>query len=116
VTADSNSKKLTIGLAKNLVDLESISVKKNGNEIKISSDKITVSKNGEKVEITKDSLMGATTVGKDKDNSIMFGSGTDDKATTKLKVAGKELTFTKSGDNIKISNVANGIEDKDAVN
>ncbi|SQA14661.1 Haemagglutinin [Streptobacillus moniliformis] len=33
-----------------------------------------------------------------------------------LKVDGKELTFTKSGEHIKISNVANGISDNDAVN
>ncbi|WP_081258744.1 adhesin, partial [Streptobacillus moniliformis] len=89
---------------------------KENNSVKIEANKITVSKGNEKVEITKNSLMGATTVGKDADNSLIFGSGTTDNTTTKLKVGGKELTFTRTGDNIKISNVANGENDNDAVN
>ncbi|WP_231106487.1 hypothetical protein [Streptobacillus moniliformis] len=33
-----------------------------------------------------------------------------------LKVGGEELTFTKAGEHIKISNVVNGKDDHDAVN
>ncbi|WP_155731504.1 adhesin, partial [Streptobacillus moniliformis] len=101
----------------NTITVSSSEIKdKEGNSVKITADKIIVSNGTEKVEITKNSLMGATTVGKDADNSLIFGSGTTDNTTTKLKVGGKELTFTRTGDNIKISNVANGENDNDAVN
>ncbi|WP_081256614.1 adhesin, partial [Streptobacillus moniliformis] len=87
-----------------------------GDKTTITADKITVANGTDKVEITKNSLLGATTIGKDADNSLIFGSGTTDNTTTKLKVGGKELTFTKAGEHIKISNVANGKDDNDAVN
>ncbi|WP_064607558.1 YadA-like family protein [Streptobacillus moniliformis] len=98
VTADKDNKKLTIGLAKNLTNIESITVSKNGQETKIEQGKIT----------------GVNTIGKNDNNRLVFNNGNS--GTAMLKVDGKELTFTKSEEHIKISNVANGISDNDAVN
>ncbi|WP_081258496.1 adhesin, partial [Streptobacillus moniliformis] len=85
-----------------------------GDKTTITADKITVANGTDKVEITKNSLLGATTIGKDANNSLIFGNGNN--TSTMLKVGGKELTFTKAGEHIKISNVANGKDDNDAVN
>ncbi|WP_064592003.1 hypothetical protein [Streptobacillus moniliformis] len=98
VTADKDNKKLTIGLAKNLTNIESITVSKNGQETKIEQGKIN----------------GVNTIGKNDNNRLVFNNGNS--GTAMLKVDGKELTFTKSEEHIKISNVANGISDNDAVN
>uniref|UniRef100_UPI0009C0BEAB adhesin n=1 Tax=Streptobacillus moniliformis TaxID=34105 RepID=UPI0009C0BEAB len=87
-----------------------------GDKTTITADKITVANGTDKVEITKNSLLGATTIGKDANNSLIFGNGNGDNTSTMLKVGGKELTFTKAGEHIKISNVANGKDDNDAVN
>ncbi|WP_155731471.1 adhesin, partial [Streptobacillus moniliformis] len=84
-----------------------------GDKTTITADKITVANGTDKVEITKNSLLGATTIGKDANNSLVFGNGN---STAMLKVGGKALTFISSGNNIKISNVANGEADNDAVN
>ncbi|MDC4459585.1 hypothetical protein NQ652_18125, partial [Acinetobacter baumannii] len=48
---------------------------KEGYSVKITADKISVSKGTDKVAITKASLMGATTIGKDGNNSLIFGNG-----------------------------------------
>ncbi|WP_081265308.1 adhesin, partial [Streptobacillus moniliformis] len=110
LTDKSNGKEIT-----NTITATSSEIKdKENNSVKIEANKITVSKGNDKVEITKDSLMGAITVGKDTNNSLIFGN--DNNTSTMLKVGGKELTFTKAGEHIKISNVANGKDDNDAVN
>uniref|UniRef100_UPI0009BD5A7A adhesin n=1 Tax=Streptobacillus moniliformis TaxID=34105 RepID=UPI0009BD5A7A len=112
LTDKSNGKEIT-----NTITATSSEIKdKENNSVKIEANKITVSKGNDKVEITKDSLMGAITVGKDTNNSLIFGNGNGDNTSTMLKVGGKELTFTKAGEHIKISNVANGKDDNDAVN
>ncbi|WP_155733043.1 adhesin, partial [Streptobacillus moniliformis] len=85
-----------------------------GDKTTITADKITVANGTDKVEITKNSLLGATTIGKDANNSLIFGNGNSSNAM--LKVGGKELKFTTSGEHIRISNVANGTKDNDAVN
>ncbi|WP_081257929.1 adhesin, partial [Streptobacillus moniliformis] len=110
LTDKSSGKELT-----NTITSSSNEIKDNEkNSVKTTADKIVISKNGEKVEITKDSLIGATKIGKDDNNSLIFKNGNSESAM--LKIGGKDLIFTKTGENIKISNVANGTKDNDAVN
>ncbi|TJY47319.1 ESPR-type extended signal peptide-containing protein, partial [Histophilus somni] len=71
-----------------------------------------VDKDNKKVSITlKEALTGITSIGKDTNNQIAFL----DSGTT-LKAGGSSLNLTDSGGKVKISNVANGTSDNDAIN
>ncbi|MFY1027036.1 hypothetical protein ACE4RU_04705, partial [Actinobacillus seminis] len=74
----------------------------------------TTAKNGttKELEIALNStLKGITSIGKDDNNKITFDGG------TKIKANGAELTLTKDNSNkVKLSNVADGKSDYDAVN
>ncbi|TDF36930.1 hypothetical protein E3U35_10275, partial [Histophilus somni] len=67
--------------------------------------------NDKKLEISLNStLKGITSIGKDENNKITFNGG------TKIKAAGAELSLTNTGNKVKLSNVADGSGDTDAVN
>ncbi|WP_081256319.1 adhesin, partial [Streptobacillus moniliformis] len=112
LTDKTDGKELTNTITASLSEIKN----KSGDSVKVEANKITIANGNNKVEITKKSITGVTTIGKDNDNALIFGNGVADNTITKLKIGGKELTFTRSGENIKISNVANGTKDNDAVN
>ncbi|WP_218637828.1 YadA-like family protein [Histophilus somni] len=71
-----------------------------------------VDKNAKKVSITlKEALTGITSIGKDTNNQIAFSD-----SGTILKAGGSSLNLTGSSGKVKISNVANGTSDNDAIN
>ncbi|WP_075321165.1 ESPR-type extended signal peptide-containing protein [Histophilus somni] len=79
---------------------------------------ITTTSSGSDLTIAlSDTLKGINSVGKDNNNILSFSNGSNSSTSTAtLKVGGTALTFTKSSDKVKISNVAEGSQDNDAVN
>ncbi|WP_155732642.1 adhesin, partial [Streptobacillus moniliformis] len=110
LTDKNNNKEDTNKITASLSEIKN----KSGDSVKVEANKITIANGKDKVEITKDSVTGVTKIGKDDSNSLIFGNGNSSNAM--LKVGGKELKFTTSGEHIRISNVANGENDNDAVN
>ncbi|WP_081256512.1 adhesin, partial [Streptobacillus moniliformis] len=110
LTDKNNNKEDTNKITASLSEIKN----KSGDSVKVEANKITIANGKDKVEITKDSVTGVTKIGKDDSNSLIFGNGNSSNAM--LKVGGKELKFTTSGEHIRISNVANGTKDNDAVN
>ncbi|THA20727.1 hypothetical protein E5361_09635, partial [Histophilus somni] len=73
---------------------------------------IYVSKDGEGLKIELgETLTGITSIGKDTNDGITFSEN-----TTTIKLGGVSLSLNKTLDKVKISNVANGIDDNDAIN
>ncbi|WP_081256834.1 adhesin, partial [Streptobacillus moniliformis] len=110
LTDKNNNKEDTNKITASLSEIKN----KSGDSVKVEANKITIANGKDKVEITKDSVTGVTKIGKDDSNSLIFGNGNSSNAM--LKVGGKELKFTTFGEHIRISNVANGENDNDAVN
>ncbi|WP_143432641.1 ESPR-type extended signal peptide-containing protein, partial [Histophilus somni] len=82
---------------------------------------ITTTSSGSNLTIAlSDTLKGINSVGKDNNNILSFSNGSNSTSTATLKVGGTDLTFTQTGTNgnskVKISGVADGSDQNDAVN
>ncbi|TDF35906.1 hypothetical protein E3U35_10785, partial [Histophilus somni] len=90
----------------------------NGNHKNIT----TKSSNNNEITIElNNTLKGINSVGKDNNNILSFSNGSNSSTSTAtLKVGGTDLTFTQTGSNgsqkVKISGVADGVGNDDAVN
>uniref|UniRef100_Q0I4Z9 Autotransporter adhesin n=1 Tax=Histophilus somni (strain 129Pt) TaxID=205914 RepID=Q0I4Z9_HISS1 len=121
VSKGTSDSELKIQLGKNLTGIESIKKSENGakltledNKLELSPEKdvkVTLEKDGQK---TTAKATGLSTIGNDGDNALVFNTGKSDKTQATLKVAGEDLTFTKLGNNIQISNLASGLGLKDS--
>ncbi|MBB5152455.1 hypothetical protein HNR69_001925, partial [Histophilus somni] len=75
----------------------------------------SVSKADKSVTIELNStLKGITSIGKDNDNKIVFDVNSQNSPI--IKLGGIDLTLDKTANKVRISNVANGVSDNDAVN
>ncbi|WWO73894.1 hypothetical protein V4937_04120 [Histophilus somni] len=102
VKGDNNNVVYTLNKQNNVLNI-------NGDTKNITT---AVDKNAKKVSITlKEALTGITSIGKDTNNQIAFSD-----SGTILKAGGSSLNLTGSSGKVKISNVANGTSDNDAIN
>ncbi|TDF37033.1 hypothetical protein E2R48_10050, partial [Histophilus somni] len=108
--------KFTVKGDTNGIDGKGYELNKDNTELNIKGDdkNITtaVDKDAKKLTVSlKSALTGITSIGKDTNNQIAFS----DSGTT-LKAGGASLTLANEGGKVKLSNVANGTADNDAVN